>query len=84
MISCTLEINEDIDDLYQLFLPENLKSDRAECTIKKGKTLKFTITAKDPVSMKAFTNSVLNIIHTYQKIKNETSNQGKNHSASKS
>jgi len=69
MISCTLKVNENIDDLYKIFLSEKLKSDRAECIITKNKELLFEITAKDPVSMKAFLNSILKIIQTYNKIK---------------
>ena len=72
MITCRLVINEDVDDLYKIFLSEKLSSDRAECKIKKNKELEFEITAKDPISMKAFLNSILKIIHVYQKIsKNE-------------
>lgn len=69
MISCTLKVNENIDDLYKIFLSEKLKSDRAECIITKDKALLFEIKAKDPVSMKAFLNSILKIIQTYDKIK---------------
>lgn len=69
MISCTLKVNENIDDLYKIFLSEKLKSNRAECIITKDKALLFEIKAKDPVSMKAFLNSILKIIQTYDKIK---------------
>ena len=69
MISCTLKIQENVDDLYKIFLSEKLKSDRAECVIKKDNGLVFEIKAKDPISMKAFLNSILKIIHTYEKIK---------------
>ena len=68
MISCTLEVYENVDDLYKIFLSEKLKSDRAECVITKNKALSFEIKAKDPVSMKAFVNSILKIIQTYDKI----------------
>lgn len=69
MISCTLKVNENIDELYKIFLSEKLKSERAECIItKKGNALLFEVKAKDPVSMKAFLNSILKIIQTYQKI----------------
>ena len=68
MISCTLKVNENIDDLYKIFLSEKLKSDRAECVITKTDVLLFEIKAKDPISMKAFLNSILKIIQTYDKI----------------
>ena len=69
MISCTLKVNENIDDLHKIFLSEKLKSDRAECVITKNNELIFEIKAKDPVRMKAFLNSILKIIQTYKKIK---------------
>ena len=67
MISCFLEVNDNAEELYEIFKPEHLDSERARCKIKKGRSLIFEIEAKDPVSMKAFTNSILNIIITYQK-----------------
>jgi tRNA threonylcarbamoyladenosine modification (KEOPS) complex Pcc1 subunit len=67
MLTCSLEISTDVDNLYKIFLSEKLSSPRANCTIKKGKTLIFEIIAKDSVSMKAFTNSILNMIQTYEK-----------------
>ncbi len=69
MISCTLKVHENIDDLYKIFLSEKLKSNRAECIITKNDALLFEIKAKDPISMKAFLNSILKIIQTYDKIK---------------
>ena len=68
MITCILEISEDVEDLHKIFLAEKLESDRAKCEIRKNKTLIFEVTAKDPVSMRAFTSSILKIIETYQKI----------------
>lgn len=68
MISCTLEIKDNVEDLHKIFLSEKLSSERAQCTIKKKNTLIFKIKAKDPVSMKAFLNSILKIIQTYNKI----------------
>ncbi len=68
MITCTLEIKDNVDELYQIFSSEKLKSDRANCNIKKGDTLTFKIEAKDPVSMRAFMNSILKIIETHNKI----------------
>lgn len=68
MITCTLEIHNNIDDLYKIFSSEIFKSKRAECTITKGKTLKFDIKANDSISMKAFLNSILKIIETHDKI----------------
>jgi len=69
MISCTLNVQEDVDDLYSLFEAENLESSRAKCTIIKEKSLVFKITADDPVSMRAFISSILKIIETYNKSK---------------
>ncbi len=69
MIVSTLEIHENVEDLYRIFLSEKLESDRAECSIKKGKSLIFKIRAKDPVSMKSFLNTILKIIETYNKTK---------------
>ncbi len=69
MIACTFEITEDIDDLYKIFSAEKLASKRAECAISKGDALKISVRAKDPVSLKAFTNSILKIIQTYYNIK---------------
>ncbi len=68
MITCTLEFSENINDIYEIFLSENLESNRAKCVISKGKTLKFQITANDPVSMKAYVNSILKIVQTHNKI----------------
>ncbi|AJF61149.1 TPA: hypothetical protein HA239_05175 [Candidatus Woesearchaeota archaeon] len=68
MITCTLEISENVGELYKVFLSEKLQSDRASCRMTKGRTLKFEIEAKDPVSMRAFTNSILRIIETHEKI----------------
>lgn len=70
MITCTIDVEENIDDLYKIFLSETLDSKRATCSITKGKTLRFHIKAKDPVSMKAFTNSILKVIQTYDKVSN--------------
>jgi tRNA threonylcarbamoyladenosine modification (KEOPS) complex Pcc1 subunit len=67
MITCLLEVHDDVDDLYKLFMSEKLESDRATCHIKKDNSLRFEITANDPVSMKAFLNTILKIIETYNK-----------------
>jgi tRNA threonylcarbamoyladenosine modification (KEOPS) complex Pcc1 subunit len=67
MITCSLEVHENVDELYKLFTSEKLSSERAECQIKKGKSLEFKIRANDPVSMKAFLNTILKIIETYNK-----------------
>ena len=66
-MNCSLEIHEDVDELYRIFMSEKLESDRAKCRIKKGKSLIFEIVASDPVSMKAFLNTILKIIETYNK-----------------
>jgi tRNA threonylcarbamoyladenosine modification (KEOPS) complex Pcc1 subunit len=68
-MKCSLEVHENVDELYQVFLSEKLESDRASCTIKKDTTLVFEVKAKDPVSMRAFLNTILKIIETYDKIK---------------
>ena len=68
MITCTLEFSENVNDIYKICLSENLESNRAKCIMSKGKTLKFKIDAKDPVSMKAFVNSILKIVQTYNKV----------------
>ena len=67
MIACSMEVHDNVDDLYKIFKSEKLESDRAECNIKKGKSLVFEIKANDPVSMRAFLNTILKIIETYQK-----------------
>ena len=69
MITCKLQLRDDIDDLYKIFLSETLKSERANCNITKNKLLTFEVTAKDPIAMKAFLTSILNIVQTYYKIK---------------
>ena len=69
MITCTLKVHEDVDKLYKIFLSENLESDRAKCNVEKGDALIIDIEAKDPIAMKAFVNSVLKIIQTYEKTK---------------
>ncbi len=68
MITCVLEVHENVDDLHRIFKAEKLESSRASCEISKGKTLKFDIKAHDPVSMKAFLNTILKIIETYDKV----------------
>ena len=67
MITCSLEVHENVDELYKVFMSEKLSSERAECQIRKGKCLEFKIRANDPVSMKAFLNTILKIIETYNK-----------------
>ncbi len=69
MITCTLKVQDNVDELYEIFLSEKLESDRAKCTIGKDKDLIIKIDAEDPVSMKAFVNSVLKIIQIYEKTK---------------
>ena len=69
MITCVLKVHENVDDLYKIFINEQLSSNRASCEIKKGKLLEFHIKADDPVGMKAFLNSILKIVQTYDKIK---------------
>ena len=69
MITCELKFEEDIEELYRLFESDTLSSKRASCRITKGKDLVFKIEAKDPVSMKAFLNSILKVVQTYRKIK---------------
>jgi len=70
MIKCRIELEDDVSDLYKIFLSETLSSDRAECKVTKTDVLVFDIAAKDTVSMKAFVNSILKVIETYQKVKN--------------
>jgi len=69
MIKCTLEVEDEVEALYKIFLSENLNSKKARCSISKNTTLKFTITSKDPVGIKALINSILKIIQTYNKVK---------------
>lgn len=68
IITCTLEFSDNIEDIYKICLSEKLESERAKCVMSKGKSLKFNITAKDPVSMRAFVNSILKIVQTYDKV----------------
>ncbi|MEK6917049.1 MAG: hypothetical protein AABW92_04870 [Nanoarchaeota archaeon] len=68
MITCKLEIDENVEELYKIFLSEKLQSDRASCNIKKGKTLVFEVKAKDSISMRAFMSSILKIIEIHNKI----------------
>ena len=68
MISCILKVHENVDELYKIFSSEKLKSDRAECVITKDNALIFEVKANDPVSMKAFLNSILKIIQIHDKI----------------
>jgi hypothetical protein len=67
MITCSLEVHDDVDDLHKIFLSERFESERAQCIIKKGESLKFSLSAKDPVAMKSLLNSILKVIETYQK-----------------
>ena len=62
MITCHIEIQQDIDALHKI-------SKRTECKIEKKKdVLLIHIHSKDIVSAKAFTNSILNIIEIYYKV----------------
>lgn len=67
-MNCTLEVHENVEDLYKIFLPETLSSKRATCTVEKDTALRFTLQAQDAVSMKAFLNSILKIIQIYDKL----------------
>ena len=69
MITAKIIVEENVDDLYRIFKAEKLESKRAKCTIKKNKALIFEVKAKDPISMKAFMNSILNVLEIYSKIK---------------
>lgn len=69
MITCTVTVHDNKDQLYNLFKAQNLESKRATCTIENSKELTFTITAKDPISLKAFVTSILNTIHVFEKTK---------------
>lgn len=69
MITAKLVVTDNIEDIYRIFLAEKLESKRAKCTVKLGKELVFEVKAKDPTSMKAFMNSILNVIEIYSKIK---------------
>ena len=69
MIYCELRISDDVEYLYKIFSSETLSTERASCKIKKNKELIFNIEAKDPVSMKAFLNSILKVVQTHDKIK---------------
>lgn len=71
MISCSLTLDEDIDSIYNLFLPEMdfTKTKRAEFTINKtASKLSILITAKDFTSLKAFMSSIFKIIGSHKKI----------------
>lgn len=68
MITCNIQVTKNIDDLHKIFLSEKLQTNRAKCSISKDKTLNFLIEANDPVSMKAFVNSILKVIETYNKV----------------
>ena len=67
MITCSLVVHEDVDDLFRIFMSEKLESERASCAIKRGENLTFKIRADDPVSMRAFLNTILKTIETYKK-----------------
>jgi tRNA threonylcarbamoyladenosine modification (KEOPS) complex Pcc1 subunit len=73
MIKAKITVDKHIDELYLVFKAEKLETKRASCTIKKSKSkvksLIFEVEAKDPVSMKAFMNSIMNTIEIYEKIK---------------
>ena len=72
MIKCDLVIDKDINQLYNLFLPENNQAEtpRAKYDIKiKKNNLKITLKAKDITSLKAFMNTIIKFIETYYKIK---------------
>ena len=69
MLSCVLEITEDIDNIERLFV-EKLETKKAKCTITKKKdSLILKINANDPVAMKAILNSILSTIQVYHKAK---------------
>ncbi len=69
MITCSLQIEDDADDICKLLLAERLDTGRASCEIKKKRGLRLEIRAKDPTSMKSILNTVLKIIETYEKTK---------------
>jgi tRNA threonylcarbamoyladenosine modification (KEOPS) complex Pcc1 subunit len=71
MINCEITLKKNLDEIYKLFLPEikQAKTKRAEYTLEKtNKSLRFVIEAKDIKSFKAFVNSIIKIIETYNKV----------------
>jgi tRNA threonylcarbamoyladenosine modification (KEOPS) complex Pcc1 subunit len=70
MIKCQLSIDNNIDHLHKIISAEKFVSKRATITLSKSNNLSIIIEAKDPISMKAYVNSILNIINTYEKISN--------------
>ena len=82
--SAVIEVKGDTEELYRCLMSERrMKEDRATLEIKKLKgKLRFTISAKDSVALRATFNSVSKLFTVYEKIegvsngeRNRTENQ---------
>jgi tRNA threonylcarbamoyladenosine modification (KEOPS) complex Pcc1 subunit len=72
MITCTLEFDEEVDRLYDVFLPEvaQSKTNRAEYILKKTDKLLLTVKAKDLPRFMSYMSTVMKILDAYYKIQN--------------
>ncbi len=66
----TIIINEDIDNIYNVVLPEVKSWERSRFTLSKtDKQLKFIIDAKDSVALRATLTGITQLLTVYEKVK---------------
>jgi len=65
-----ISIQENIDDLYKVILPELKKWERSNFEMKKDKKeLKLIVHAKDSVALRATLTSITQLLTVYEKVK---------------
>ena len=69
MITCRIQFEEDIENLYKIFLPEieASKTERAEYTLEKADKLILSIKARDIPRFKSYVSTVIKTLDAYSK-----------------
>lgn len=64
-----IEVHENVDRLYDCFLPEIVSTGRAKVNLKKTKDcLTLTVEAKDPVALRAMLTGLTKLFEVYEKV----------------
>ena len=77
MYQSTIIVDEDIDSIEKLFIPEDKELNRAKYTLKKDnskKQLIFNITANDAVALKTAFNTITKVLLVWEKTREITKN----------
>jgi tRNA threonylcarbamoyladenosine modification (KEOPS) complex Pcc1 subunit len=73
MYRSTIIVNEDIDDIEKLFIPEDKELNRSTYTITRDKKhLLFEITAEDATALKTAFNTITKVLTVWEKSKTIT------------